>query len=170
MKKTKKTSKTNHPPIVENYMNSDRYQLSFHAQELPNKKWFGVSSPYVTVKITSGPQKGQFVGETEPVYNTLDPDWVKILPITFKPSEVTNLEVTIWDNRGVGKEPLWLGEANFETTSLSRGRKYKIAADWKKRKEQVRTYTHSSCRIICRLLSWHHVGLVLTSFSLYPNE
>jgi Ca2+-dependent lipid-binding protein len=99
-------------------MNSERYQLSFHALDLPNKKWFGASSPYVEVKITSGPQKGKVVGQTEPVPNTLNPDWVKILCLDFSPREVTNLEVTIWDYTGDGKEPRWLGEANFEATSV----------------------------------------------------
>lgn len=95
------------------------YQLSFHAIQLPNKGgYFRVSSPYAKVKITSGPNVGKVLGETEHVPHGLNPDWVKILTLEFSPSEITNLEVTIWDYRGDGKEPLWLGEANFEATSV----------------------------------------------------
>jgi hypothetical protein len=96
----------------------ERYQLSLHATQLPDKGGlFRVSSPYAQVKITSGPNVGKMLGETEPVPHGLNPDWVKILTLEFTPSEITNLEVTIWDYRN-GKEPLWLGEANFEATSV----------------------------------------------------
>jgi hypothetical protein len=97
----------------------ERYQLSLHAIDLPSKGGFfrKVASPYAKVKITSGPEKGTVVGETEPVPHTLHPDWCKILFLEFSPADVTNLEITIWDYRN-GKEPLWMGEANFEATSV----------------------------------------------------
>lgn len=98
---------------------SERYQLSLHAIDLPNKGgWFRTSSPYAKVKITSGPNAGKVLGETEVVPHGLSPDWVKILMLEFSPAEILNLEVTIWDYLGDGKDPLWLGEATFEATSV----------------------------------------------------
>lgn len=95
----------------------ERYQLSLHAMNLPNKGWFRRSSPYASVKIVSGPQQGTTLGETEHIERTLSPDWCKILTLEFSASEITQLEITIWDYRN-GKDPLWIGEARFEATSV----------------------------------------------------
>lgn len=74
-------------------------------------------SPYASVKIVSGPQDGTKLGETEHIERTLSPDWCKVFFLEFSPSELTHLEITIWDYRN-GKEPLWIGEARFEATSV----------------------------------------------------
>ena len=95
----------------------ERYQLALHALNLPNKRWFKKSSPYASVKIVSGPQQGTKLGETEHAVHSLNPDWCKTLFLEFSPSEITELEVTIWDHRN-GAEPLWIGEARFEATSV----------------------------------------------------
>lgn len=96
----------------------ERYQISLHAFNLPNKGGlFQKSSPYASVKIVSGPQQGTVLGETEHIPHTLSPEWCKVFFLEFSPSEVTYLEVTIWDFHN-GKEPLWMGEARFEATSV----------------------------------------------------
>ncbi len=96
----------------------ERYQISLHAFNLPNKGgWFRKSSPYASVKVISGPQQGQILGETEHLPHTLDPDWCKVFFLDFSSSEITHLEVTIWDYHN-GHEPIWMGEARFEATSV----------------------------------------------------
>jgi hypothetical protein len=69
------------------------------------------------VKIVSGPQEGTKLGQTEHIERSLSPDWCKVFFLAFSPSEITQIEVTIWDYR-LGKEPLWIGEARFEATSV----------------------------------------------------
>ena len=97
---------------------TERYQLSVHAINLPNKGGlFRTSSPYAKVKILSGPNAGTELGETEFISRSLSPDWVKTFFFEFSPSQVTTFEVTIWDYRE-GKEPLWMGEGSFEATSV----------------------------------------------------
>jgi len=99
-------------------MTTERYQISLHAVNLPSKGgWFRVSSPFVKVKITQGTLAGKVLGETEPVHHSLSPDWSKIFFLEFSQDEITKLEVSIWDYRS-GKEPLWMGEAVFEATSV----------------------------------------------------
>ena len=52
----------------------ERYQLSLHATELPNKGgWFRKSSPYAIVKVLSGKNAGKVIGETEAVEHNLSP-------------------------------------------------------------------------------------------------
>eukprot|EP00934_Nitzschia_sp_Nitz4_P002879 Nitzschia sp. Nitz4//scaffold30_size153850//60720//61724//NITZ4_002772-RA/size153850-augustus-gene-0.57-mRNA-1//1//CDS//3329547244//2869//frame0 len=97
--------------------NNDRYQLSLHGIDLPNKRWFGRSSPYATVKILTGRQRGKELGQTEHLEADLNPDWCKIFFLEFSPAEITDIEVVIWDYN-VGHEPLWIGEAKFEATSV----------------------------------------------------
>ncbi len=48
----------------------------------------------------------------------LDPTWTKIFFLDFSPNEVTNIEVKIYDYVGDGKEPTYMGEANFEAASV----------------------------------------------------
>lgn len=105
----------------------ERYQLTLHAENLPGNVGgggcFGLMggggqfAPYARVKITSGPLQGTVLGETEPVIGGKSPEWVKVFFLEFSSTQVTNLEVTIWNYRN-GKEPVWLGEANFEATSV----------------------------------------------------
>lgn len=98
----------------------ERYQITLHAENLPNRVGclgIGKANPYATIKVTSGQQKGTVLGETEPVMRNLSPEWVKVFFLEFTPTEVTNLEVTIMDYRH-GSEPVWLGEGNFEATSV----------------------------------------------------
>ena len=98
-------------------MATERYQISLYAENLPNKGWFRRSSPYAVVKVTSGPHAGKELGETEVIQRCLSPDWCKIFILEFSESEITNIEVTIYDHRD-GKEPLYMGEARFEATSV----------------------------------------------------
>lgn len=99
-------------------MPSDRYQVSFYAQNLPNTGGlFRRSSPYAKLKVTSGPNAGKDIGETEVIHRCLSPDWCKIFILDFAEDEITNLEVTIFDYRE-GREPIWIGEARFEATSV----------------------------------------------------
>ena len=95
----------------------ERYQLSLYAQDLPNKGWFRRPSPYATVKIVEGPQKGTKVGETEHLEHQLSPDWCKTFFLEFSLSEKTELEITVWDYRS-GRDPLWIGEARFDAGSV----------------------------------------------------
>jgi hypothetical protein len=105
-------------------MSGDRYQITLHAENLPNGRWFGKSCPYAEIKITSGPQQGTIVGKTETIHKELSPEWAKIFLFDFSDSEVTNLEITIYDDynkpddKDGYREPKWLGEANFEATSV----------------------------------------------------
>ena len=96
----------------------ERYQLSLHATNLPNKGWFRKSSPRAEVKIVSGPQQGTVLGETETIERNLSPDWTKIFFLEFSPSEITQLEIVIEDCGNPGRDPLWIGEAHFEATSV----------------------------------------------------
>jgi Ca2+-dependent lipid-binding protein len=104
--------------MTDSSSSSDRYQITLHAENLPNRRFFGTSCPYAKVKVTSGRHKGTVLGETATVVNNLSPEWTKTFFLEFSPAEVTNLEVTIWDDRGPNKEPQWMGEANFEATSV----------------------------------------------------
>jgi hypothetical protein len=97
----------------------ERYQLALHAEDLPNSRWCGNICPYATVKITSGTQAGNVLGETEHIPGDVDPDWVKLFYLEFSPGEVTNIEVTVWNYR-LGNEPECIGEVNFEATSVFR--------------------------------------------------
>ena len=96
----------------------NRYQITLHAENLPNRRWFGRACPYAKVKITTGPKKGTVVGQTEPATKELSPDWTTTMFLNFTDAEVTNLEVTIFDYRGENAQDQWLGEANFEATSV----------------------------------------------------
>mmetsp|Transcript_19860 Transcript_19860/g.32037 ORF Transcript_19860/g.32037 Transcript_19860/m.32037 type:complete len:284 (+) Transcript_19860:124-975(+) len=96
----------------------DRYQITLYAENLPNGRFFGTACPYAEIKVTSGPQKGKKLGATEHAFHELSPEWTKIFLLEFSPAEVTNLEVTIYDFLGENKEPKWIGEANFEATSV----------------------------------------------------
>ena len=98
-------------------MATERYQISLHAVDLPNKGWFRRSSPYATIKIASGSRNGTDLGETEVIQKCLSPDWCKIFYLDFSPSQVTDLEVNIWDYR-LGKEPIKMGTAKFEAATV----------------------------------------------------
>lgn len=96
----------------------ERYQLSLNAIDLPNRGGlFRVSSPYVKVKVVSGSHQGTELGKTEAIPRNLSPDWCKIFFLEFSPSDVTNLEVSIWDEVK-GKKDIKMGEAIFEATSV----------------------------------------------------
>jgi Ca2+-dependent lipid-binding protein len=95
----------------------NRYQVTLHAENLPNHRWFGRSCPYAKVKVTTGPQKGTVIGQTEPATKELSPNWTAIMFLNFTDADVTNLEVTIFDYRGENQD-VWMGEANFEATSI----------------------------------------------------
>jgi hypothetical protein len=96
----------------------ERYQLTLHAKDLPNCRFFGTSCPFAKVKVTSGPNEGLSLGETEPIRKDLNPTWTKIFFLNFLPSDRTDIEVVIFDYRGDHKEPTWMGQANFEATSV----------------------------------------------------
>ena len=100
---------------------TNRYQLTLHGENLPIKggsclRLDGKKKTYSKVKITSGQNKGMELGETEPVVGS-SPEWTKTFFLEFSESEVTNIEVTVMEYRE-GKEPRWVGEANFEATSV----------------------------------------------------
>lgn len=100
---------------------SDRYQLTLHGENIPLNGgsclgFAGKKSSFAKVKITSGQKKGMELGETEPVVGH-SPEWTKTFFLEFSSSEVTNIEVTVMEYRE-GKEPIWVGEANFEATSV----------------------------------------------------
>jgi hypothetical protein len=97
--------------------NMERYQLSLNAIDLPNNGGlFRVSSPYAKVKVVSGPHQGTELGKTEAIPRNLSPDWCKIFVLEFSPTDVTNLEVSIWDK--VKGKDIKMGEAIFEATSV----------------------------------------------------
>ena len=95
----------------------ERYQVSFHANNLPNTRWLKRSSPYVRVKIIAGSQHGTVLGETEHIRHCASPDWCKIFFVELSSDEILELEVTIWDYVN-GREPIWMGEARFEVYSV----------------------------------------------------
>lgn len=95
-----------------------RYQLSFNAENLSNKGgWWRVSSPYVKVEIPTGPKKGQ-VGETEHVLHSLNPDWAKLFIVEFDKTVHVPIEVTVLDWKGDDQEPIVMGKASFEATTV----------------------------------------------------
>jgi len=96
----------------------ERYQLSLYAWNLPNMGWFRKSSPMAKVTIVSGPQRGTVLGETEVIRQDLSPEWSKIFFLDFAASEITQLEVVIYDCGMKGMEPVYMGEARFEATSV----------------------------------------------------
>lgn len=94
-------------------MTTERYQVSLYAENLPNMGGlFRRSSPYAKVKIISGQSSGKEF-ETEVIEKCLDPDWYKIFLVDFAETEITNMEVTVFDYRD-GREPLYMGECRFE--------------------------------------------------------
>ncbi|KAG7349143.1 C2 domain containing protein [Nitzschia inconspicua] len=99
------------------YGDDDRYQIILRAENIPNVRLFGKACPYAKVKVTTGPQKGKLVGQTEPCMRYLSPNWTKIIFLEFSPSEVTELEVAIYDYHK-GQHHKWMGEATFEATSV----------------------------------------------------
>jgi C2 domain len=95
----------------------NRYQITLLAENLPNVRLFGKSCPYAKIKVTTGPQRGKILGETEPCMQDLSPNWTKIMFLEFSDDEVTELEVTLYDYRK-GRHHKWMGEATFEATSV----------------------------------------------------
>jgi Ca2+-dependent lipid-binding protein len=95
----------------------NRYQITLHAENLPNVRLYGKPCPYAKIKVTSGPQRGTLIGQTEPCLQELNPEWTKIMFLEFSDAEVTELEITIFDFRK-GREHKWMGEATFEATSV----------------------------------------------------
>jgi hypothetical protein len=97
----------------------ERYQISLHAKNLTNKGGlFRRSSPYIQVQILQGPDTGKDLGQTEPLLHNLNPDWVKSFIISADPSIIVRFKVTVWDYRGGNKEPLYMGEAEYEVSSV----------------------------------------------------
>jgi hypothetical protein len=97
----------------------ERYQISLHAKNLPNKGGlFRRSSPYAQVQIMQGPDAGKDLGQTEPIQHTLSPDWVKVFIISADPSHIVRFKVTLWDYLGDNKEPIYMGEAEYEVSSV----------------------------------------------------
>eukprot|EP00980_Cylindrotheca_fusiformis_P020610 scaffold7679_cov134-Cylindrotheca_fusiformis.AAC.1 len=98
----------------------ERYQLSLNAIGLPNRGGlFRMSSPYAKVKVVSGPHQGVELGRTEAIPRHLSPDWCKIFFLEFSPNDVTNLEITVWDEVK-GKKDVKIGGAMFEATTVFR--------------------------------------------------
>lgn len=96
----------------------ERYQLSLNAIDLPNRGGlFRMSSPYARVKVVSGPKQGTDLGKTEAITRNLSPDWCKIFFLEFSPSDVTNLEISIWDKVD-RKKDVKMGVAIFEATTV----------------------------------------------------
>lgn len=95
----------------------NRYQITLNAENLPNVRLFGKACPYAKIKVTTGPQKGKVVGQTEPCMQDLSPEWTKIMFLEFSDAEVTELEVTIYDYRK-NRAHKWMGEATFEATAV----------------------------------------------------
>lgn len=94
------------------------YQISLNATALPNaRRFFRKSSPYAKLKVVSGSKAGTHLGTTESVPNCLSPDWCKIFFLEFASTEVTDIEVSIWDKVDGGKDSL-IGNAKFEATAV----------------------------------------------------
>jgi hypothetical protein len=97
----------------------ERYQISLHAKNLTNKGgFFRRSSPYAQVQIMQGPDTGKDLGQTEPLKHSVSPDWVKAFIISADPSIIVRFKVTIWDYVGNGNEPIYMGEAEYEVSSV----------------------------------------------------
>lgn len=100
---------------------TERYQVTFHATDLPNGRYFGTACPYAKVKVRTNDSTGPpavDLGETEIIMKDLSPTWTKIFFLNFSGATVTNIDVTIYDDRGERKEPKYIGEASFEATSV----------------------------------------------------
>jgi C2 domain len=90
-----------------------RYQLSIYAEKLP-KGMIRKPNPYATVKVTGGPRDGEVVGQTEIVYNTQEPDFVKVFFIDTNASINLPLTISIYNDR----DQSLLAEATFEATEV----------------------------------------------------
>lgn len=89
-----------------------RYQLSLHADSLP-RSLFHTPSPYAIVTKTGG-QHGNEVGRTETIVKTISPDWIKTMFIETDASINLPLKVAVWDDRGLYRDDVMIGEAQFE--------------------------------------------------------
>jgi hypothetical protein len=96
-----------------------RYQLSFHAENVP-RGLFRKPSTYAVVTVTGGPQEGTKIGRTEEIDKMVNPDWVKTLFLETDASEFLPFKVSIYDDRGVGRDDVLIVEANFEATEVFR--------------------------------------------------
>jgi len=96
----------------------ERYQISLNATDLPNASHlFRKSSPYAKLKVVSGSMEGTNIGTTQSIPNCLSPDWCEIFFLEFGSSEVTNIEVSIWNKVDGGKD-YFIGSAVFEATTV----------------------------------------------------
>jgi C2 domain len=90
-----------------------RYQVSIQAEKLP-RGLFRRPNPYAVVIVTGGPREGENIGKTETVYNTVEPDFTKVLFVETDPSVNLPLKISIYNYRN---ETL-LAEATFEATEV----------------------------------------------------
>ena len=89
--------------ITESTMTRKRYQLTLHAENLPNMGTGcflrRVSSPYARVEVTDGPYKGTILGTTEIIPRTLNPHWTTTLFLEFRLRvDHVPLKLTVYDD------------------------------------------------------------------------
>lgn len=95
-----------------------RYQLSIHAEKLPRSFWGTAPSPYAKVKISGGPLNGKEIGRTATLPTTVDADWTDSLYLETASSIFMPLLIQIYDDQGVGRDDVLLGQANCEATEV----------------------------------------------------
>ncbi|CBJ26472.1 Copine [Ectocarpus siliculosus] len=76
-----------------------RLQLSISCKGLVNMDTFSKSDPFVLVKLhsPSDSNESKEIGRTEIISNSLDPNFVTIVPVTFKFEEVQTLRFEVYD-------------------------------------------------------------------------
>ncbi|CAM9486288.1 unnamed protein product [Ectocarpus sp. 6 AP-2014] len=76
-----------------------RLQLSISCKGLVNMDTFSKSDPFVLVKLHSPSDSNETkeIGRTEIISNSLDPNFVTIVPVTFKFEEVQTLRFEVYD-------------------------------------------------------------------------
>ena len=94
-----------------------RYQLSVRAENLPSG-FFRSPNPYAVATITGGPKQGTELGRTETIEKTVSPDWVKTLFLEAAAAEYVPITITIFNDRGIGRDKVKLAEATFEATEV----------------------------------------------------
>lgn len=72
-------------------------QLYVSCQNLHNKDKRSLSDPFVVVYMRSGPEKWVEIGRSEIISNTLNPNFVKSVSISYRFEEVQHIRVEVYD-------------------------------------------------------------------------
>lgn len=58
------------------------------------------------------------MGQTEHLVHNLNPDWVKIFFVDASPAVIVRIKVTVWDFVKANYDPVWMGDTEFEISSV----------------------------------------------------